>query len=603
MQQSKSTGLLSQRKRESLNWVARRQSVNWPIPVSKDQCHVPIGFWVACMVILYLVLITAKGFSGDMEFWVNWSLHLQHHGLAGLNANYPPVYIYWLWLVAELHSLTGIEIAPTYWFELLITLPVLLCHVGLLLFVNRLLAGTAITHDARHRCLMLGGVALNVALLVDGPLWGQVDLLYSFPLVGALYCLIHGRHVVWALPLLTVSILTKFQTVCVAPLVLPLLWHRRSRSLWIGVAISVAVLVALLLPYQLAGNLERMVEDTYLKAADMYPYATMNAHNLWYFLDFNHLSQHLSVWPELAASVYFPLTPSFLGKLLFSLLGLWVMISAFRSDKPEQHWRYAMLLAMGFFLFLPAMHERYLMAAVVISGVAAGLYQKYRSAFFMLSGIAAANIWFVLHPVGGDVPWLLSLVTLILFAVWLFPLSAKKLWQRCCALPKVMWFGVAALLWLVVALRYFLPLLPLSSAWLDAATLTDRQVTQGWGTLGINKSVEGNPLTIKGKVYGHGFGTHAPSRITLKVPAGVKEFVTACGVDDEVPSGELECSLYLDGAVVSKTGILKSKDSPVSMAVSVREGQQLVLTVDSVGKIDGDHANWLMPRFRLNSAR
>jgi len=83
----------------------------------------------------------------------------------------------------------------------------------------------------------------------------------------------------------------------------------------------------------------------------------------------------------------------------------------------------------------------------------------------------------------------------------------------------------------------------------------------------------------------------------------VKEFVTACGVDDEVSSGELECSLYLDGAVVSKTGILKSKDSPVSMTVSVGEGQLLVLNVDSVGKIDGDHANWLMPRFRLNSAR
>lgn len=599
----KATELISQRKRESLNWAIRRQSLNQLVTMHAPQHEVPVGFWVCCTVILYLVLITAKGFSGDLEFWLDWSRHLQQHGLAGLNANYPPVYIYWLWGVAKFHALVGIEIAPTYWFELMVTLPVLLCHVGLLLFVNHLSTNAGRITASRHQFLLLGGVALNIALLVDGPLWGQVDLLYCFPLVCALYFLIHGRNLVWALPLLTISVLTKFQTICVALLVLPLLWHRRSRSLWSGALVALGLLVALLLPYQFAGNLEQMVRETYLKAADMYPYATMNAHNLWFFLDLNHLSQHLSVWPQFPISLYVSLTPNYLGKGLFLLLGLWVMVRAFRSDEPCQYWRYALLLAMGFFLLLPAMHERYLMSAVVVAGTAASVYPMYLSAFFVLSGIAAANMWFVLHPVGGDVPWLLSLVTLIFFVSGLFPKTVKKLWNWCCTLPKTAWSLTALILWFVVALKYFLPLLPLSSGWLDATTVTDRQVVQGWGTLGINKSVEGNPLSVKGRMYGHGFGTHAASQITLKVPAGVDEFTTACGVDDEVSAGELECSVHLDGLVVSKTGILKSKDAPVDMSMPVRQGQQLVLTVDEVGKIDGDHADWLSPRFRLKSAQ
>ncbi len=55
---------------------------------------------------------------------------------------------------------------------------------------------------------------------------------------------------------------------------------------------------------------------------------------------------------------------------------------------------------------------------------------------------------------------------------------------------------------------------------------------QTWGDLGINKIVKGQAITIDGKKYKHGFGTHAKSTIQLKVPEGAVRFTTQVGLDD-----------------------------------------------------------------------
>ena len=592
---------LSVRARESLNWAAKRKLAYEPTVTNKVQLKIPFGFWLCSLVIVYLMCLTANGYSGDMDYWIEWSKHLQNNGLAGLKANYPPVFIYWLWGMARLHSWLGVEIAPTYWFKLLINLPVLLSHVGLLFLVYRVSDGVIDYKNNDSRWLLLGAVTLNVALLVNGPVWGQVDVIYGFFVAIALYCLIRRRHVLWALPLFTVSLLTKFQAVCVAPLVLALIWHRRSRALWIGLGLSLVMGCLLLLPYQLAGNLQQMIRETYLNAADLYPYASMNAENLWYALGLNSVSHDVSILPSLFSFFGLSLTPRHEGKLLFVLLALWVLFISLKVDEPRRHWRNAVLLAMGFFMLLPAMHERYLMPAVVIAGAAAALYPSLVWSFLALSFFSAANMWFILHPVGGEIPWLFSLLSLIMFLGWLFPVKFKFIWARCSALPNMVWLSAAVLIWSLVFLKYFVPLLPLSEGWLNAVSITDRQVVQGWGKLGINQSVEGKPLTVKGQTYGHGLGTHAPSRITFRVPVGTEEFHTSCGVDDEGVSGEVECMILLDGVVVRKTGVLKHNETPVDMNVSVREGQELVLSVDDRGKSDWDHVDWLMPRFKLRS--
>ena len=39
--------------------------------------------------------------------------------------------------------------------------------------------------------------------------------------------------------------------------------------------------------------------------------------------------------------------------------------------------------------------------------------------------------------------------------------------------------------------------------------------SQGYGNPAANKTVDGHPLTLGGKIFEHGFGTHADSRLVL----------------------------------------------------------------------------------------
>lgn len=55
---------------------------------------------------------------------------------------------------------------------------------------------------------------------------------------------------------------------------------------------------------------------------------------------------------------------------------------------------------------------------------------------------------------------------------------------------------------------------------------------QGWGSLGVNKSVGGGPIKINGKTHATGFGTHARSSILLTVPKGAVKFTAQVGLDD-----------------------------------------------------------------------
>jgi alpha-galactosidase len=68
------------------------------------------------------------------------------------------------------------------------------------------------------------------------------------------------------------------------------------------------------------------------------------------------------------------------------------------------------------------------------------------------------------------------------------------------------------------AISLLLTALPCTAAdnkviWLDEMTLTS--ATSGWGTTQAKKTVANKPLTLSGKVYERGIGTHAPGALRI----------------------------------------------------------------------------------------
>jgi hypothetical protein len=71
--------------------------------------------------------------------------------------------------------------------------------------------------------------------------------------------------------------------------------------------------------------------------------------------------------------------------------------------------------------------------------------------------------------------------------------------------------------------------------WLSAAA--------GWQKVMVDKSVGGNALTVDGKVYANGIGTHAISLIAYDIPEGYTQFTATGAIDDE-------CMEHPEGASV-----------------------------------------------------
>lgn len=142
------------------------------------------------------------------------------------------------------------------------------------------------------------------------------------------------------------------------------------------------------------------------------------------------------------------------------------------------------------------------------------------------------------------------------------------------------------------------------TVWL--ASLEVSNVTTGWGHAQVDKSITGKPLSIAGRKFEHGLGTHADSVSTLSLDGAVERFSAMVGVDDDAGSSQASISFKIvgDGKTLWKTGVMRLGEPAKPVEVNLKGVKTLVLVVDSAG--DGmayDHGDWAEAKFTVNGAR
>lgn len=93
-----------------------------------------------------------------------------------------------------------------------------------------------------------------------------------------------------------------------------------------------------------------------------------------------------------------------------------------------------------------------------------------------------------------------------------------------------------------------IPDAPLGQEYIRLSSLEIEKTKCGWEnhTPKKDKSIDGNKITIGGKVYESGVGTHGPSQIIIKLNGSVTDFYTVLGVDDEVKeAGNFDYHVYV----------------------------------------------------------
>ena len=122
----------------------------------------------------------------------------------------------------------------------------------------------------------------------------------------------------------------------------------------------------------------------------------------------------------------------------------------------------------------------------------------------------------------------------------------------------------------------------------------------GWKKSRANKSVEGNTLSIGGKKFEHGIGTHAPCVFWFQLDGWTSRFTASVGVDDEIGKnrGSVEFMVVGDGKVLWKSGVMKTGDAAKEVDVKLRGIKKAGLIVsEGPDGMNYDHADWADAQF------
>jgi len=133
--------------------------------------------------------------------------------------------------------------------------------------------------------------------------------------------------------------------------------------------------------------------------------------------------------------------------------------------------------------------------------------------------------------------------------------------------------------------------LPENAEWLGAPT----EYRQEWGSLQIDKSVTGKPLTIAKKRYKKGIGTHASGFLRYELNGKYEKLTAILGLDeDEFCSNGVQIKISGDGNLLADTGKLgQGQEYPLD--ISLKGINQLIFETDGLGDIGCDHVDIAVP--------
>lgn len=116
---------------------------------------------------------------------------------------------------------------------------------------------------------------------------------------------------------------------------------------------------------------------------------------------------------------------------------------------------------------------------------------------------------------------------------------------------------------------------------------------------GESGAADGHPLTLAGKTYEKGVGTHADSAIEVYTGGQCGKFTADVGIDDEINGyGEVAFSVEADGKVLWTSPKVTGASATVPVDVDVSGARHVELKVtDTNGSKSGDHGDWAAARF------
>lgn len=327
-------------------------------------CTLP-GYRVAALFLLALALrlsaaALSEGFGSDTACFAAWADRIfqvgpGHFYSSEVFTDYPPGYMYVLWLAGAARSILGLEYYSVPHL-ILLKLPAIVCDLlcGLLLFRE-----ASEKWSDHHGFFLCAAYLFNPAVFLNSSVWGQVDSVYTLAIVYMCLSLVRGRMYPACIAF-GIGALIKPQMLLFAPLLLAGLLDNALRrglsallhSLFQCLCAALGTLI-LCLPF----GLEK-VWTQYAGTLNSYPYAAVNAYNFWGFLGLNWVSQD---------DTFLGIPYRFFGMAAIAGIVILVLFLSVRSPGRREKYPFlGALLVITVFLFSVRMHERYMYPGLIL---------------------------------------------------------------------------------------------------------------------------------------------------------------------------------------------------------------------------------------------
>lgn len=339
------------------------------------------------------------GYEPDVQTFKAWAQLAYTEGLPHLYEtdvflDYPPGYMYVLYILAAIQDLFGLDWNGSAML-ILIKLPAMLADVltGYLIY--------RIANKYMSALPALGLAALyvfNPAVLINSSVWGQVDSVFMLAIAGYLLLLQRGRLPL-AAAVLGVAILLKPQGLLFGPfLLLAVIRAQDWRIFGKTVGSGIITVFALLLPFGILGNGVSWLLELYFTTLASYPYASLNAFNFMTLLGGNFVQ--LDGNP-----------------ISYGAWGMMFMLAAFvyclylyckSMNRKGAAFYLAFLFLAAVFMFMVKMHERYLFYAL-LPLLMSYIYVRDRrilGLFALFSITHFVNVAYVLRSLWRDQPFI-----------------------------------------------------------------------------------------------------------------------------------------------------------------------------------------------------
>jgi Gpi18-like mannosyltransferase len=214
---------------------------------------------------------------------------------------------------------------------------------------------------------------INIAVLYNTLVWGQVDEIISFFMILSLYYLLKNKPLAGLLAFL-LGVNFKLQSIIFFPIVLfiavPMYIGKNWKTMFMDLSFLILVQFVIFLPFIATGKIN-MVLNVLLNLVDSQPNISANAYNLWFVILGKDARNGLD------SNIFYVFTYKQWGLALFFVMSFFALLPLFINSlksiiqKTKLNFNHQLvILSFGiipliFFFFCTQMHERYCHAAII----------------------------------------------------------------------------------------------------------------------------------------------------------------------------------------------------------------------------------------------